>query len=366
MMSNQATGNQAGARQPQPVAEGAAPAPLSASPSATSSGLSAAPSPRSEALVLNDMRQRLAAARAELEPAQNEVRLLKEAAAEREHKIVEMRNQIMTRSDYPEDSPEIVAATESAQLKAMQDRLSTNEQRIEELKHKLEVTDTQLKKTEHRSSRWRQKLKPLAERFRQQRAELRELRERLLQSNLPDSQDTVADAGQTIAATPAQMPDESGSTDVHANPSVDSGAESFKSSAGSSVAESVELPVAERVAESSEDAADEVTDTAAANAGDTGYDLTGHHEHDFGDLEREDLESLRGIGPALHKKLNEQGVYRLKQLADMDRSELYKLGKSVGISKKQIKKHDWVEQARSLLNIPEPGGAAALAEQETT
>ena len=67
----------------------------------------------------------------------------------------------------------------------------------------------------------------------------------------------------------------------------------------------------------------------------------------------------------MHKKLNEQGVYRLKQLADLDRNELYKLGKSVGISKKQIKKHDWAEQARSLLNIPEPGSVAAPAEQET-
>jgi NADH-quinone oxidoreductase subunit E len=73
---------------------------------------------------------------------------------------------------------------------------------------------------------------------------------------------------------------------------------------------------------------------------------------DCGDEEREDLQVLRGIGPALHKKLNAKGVYRLKQLAVMDADEMRRLGKSLGVSQKAILKQDWVGQARALLQMP--------------
>ncbi len=73
---------------------------------------------------------------------------------------------------------------------------------------------------------------------------------------------------------------------------------------------------------------------------------------DCGDEEREDLQVLRGVGPALHKKLNAKGVYRLKQLAVMDADELLRLAKSLGVSQKVILKQDWVGQARALLQMP--------------
>ena len=71
-------------------------------------------------------------------------------------------------------------------------------------------------------------------------------------------------------------------------------------------------------------------------------------------IDYKDLETLKGIGPALRRKLNDKGVYRLKQLADMDEGQLLELGKSVGVGKKQIRKQAWASQARAQLGIPEP------------
>ena len=65
----------------------------------------------------------------------------------------------------------------------------------------------------------------------------------------------------------------------------------------------------------------------------------------------EDLQTLRGVGPVMHKKLNAQGIYRLQQLAGMQADELTRLGKAVGLSSKQVVRHGWPSQARSLLGF---------------
>jgi predicted flap endonuclease-1-like 5' DNA nuclease len=71
---------------------------------------------------------------------------------------------------------------------------------------------------------------------------------------------------------------------------------------------------------------------------------------------RDNLEQLHGIGPALHRKLNERGIYRLQQLAHLDINELLQLGKSVGVSDKQVRKHSWSAQAQALLRqLGQPG-----------
>ncbi len=89
---------------------------------------------------------------------------------------------------------------------------------------------------------------------------------------------------------------------------------------------------------------------------------------DLPDDEREDLQTLRGIGPAMHRKLNEHGVYRLRQLALMDSEGLHRLAALLSIGASQVTRHNWPRQARRLLHMPEPpaaghGEKSAVAER---
>ena len=220
---------------------------------------------------INILRQKLAGARGESQSLQAEIQLLKEAAAEREHAVVDLKRKLQMQLKVPEESLKSSPAREKQLLQQLEGRLATHQHRIDELKHELEAANTQTKRTVQRFHSWRKKIKPLAVQIRQQRVMIAELREELGRQELEQR-------GQEAA-------------EMH-------------------------------------------TDLSAQ-------------------VSQEDLQKLRGVGPAMHKKLNEQGVYRLKQLALMSSREFSELGKSLGIGQKVLAKYQWTVQARQLLNMPE-------------
>jgi predicted flap endonuclease-1-like 5' DNA nuclease len=80
-------------------------------------------------------------------------------------------------------------------------------------------------------------------------------------------------------------------------------------------------------------------------------------------LHRQDLQSLHGVGPALSKKMQDLGVYRLQQLAQMDRNELVAFYKSLGLGATAIARNNWQQQARQILGLPENSTPAPLPEE---
>lgn len=64
------------------------------------------------------------------------------------------------------------------------------------------------------------------------------------------------------------------------------------------------------------------------------------------------LRDVRGVGPAIEKKLQAEGIYSLQQLAELSPGELTRLGKKLGVSSKQMEKNNWTRQARELLGLP--------------
>jgi predicted flap endonuclease-1-like 5' DNA nuclease len=66
--------------------------------------------------------------------------------------------------------------------------------------------------------------------------------------------------------------------------------------------------------------------------------------------QRDDLKKIRGIGPALEKRLNTTGVSRFEQIADMSTQDLMNLAKKISISPGVAERDNWIEQARSLQN----------------
>ena len=260
---------------------------------------------------LNMLRQKLAGALANGQSLQSEIQLLKEAAAEREHKVIELKRKLQVRLQLPEESLAAAPARQQQFVQMMKDRQATLELRIEELKHELAAADTKAKRTAHRFNDWRQKIKAMAKQSRQQRAMINELREELRQRDIEQRKQAARPADVVPQSVPPQLEVASPEATVRLH------------------------------------AVSAEPDTQAARPP---YAADTSTAADHGDEEREDLQVLRGVGPALHKRLNEQGIYRLRQLALMSPQELDQLGDSLGMSKKLLAKHEWGTQARLLLN----------------
>ena len=65
--------------------------------------------------------------------------------------------------------------------------------------------------------------------------------------------------------------------------------------------------------------------------------------------EEDDLEQLRGIGPVLHRKLNELGIRSFRQIASWTDDDVERVGSQVGAFPGRIRRDRWVEKARELL-----------------
>jgi len=63
---------------------------------------------------------------------------------------------------------------------------------------------------------------------------------------------------------------------------------------------------------------------------------------------QDDLTAIPGLGPALAKKLNQEGIVSYAQLADLSDADIAHLEKNVIKSSGRIKRNDWVGQAKKL------------------
>lgn len=64
----------------------------------------------------------------------------------------------------------------------------------------------------------------------------------------------------------------------------------------------------------------------------------------------ESLQRIRGIGPALERKLHDLGIYRLEQIAGFDSDDVARVGRQLGAFAGRIDRDGWVAQARAMVN----------------
>ena len=64
----------------------------------------------------------------------------------------------------------------------------------------------------------------------------------------------------------------------------------------------------------------------------------------------DDLTQIRGIGPGLAKKLKENGVTTLKQIASWTAADIARMEESVIRFSGRIKREQWVKQAKALIS----------------
>ncbi len=69
-----------------------------------------------------------------------------------------------------------------------------------------------------------------------------------------------------------------------------------------------------------------------------------------GDRTRDDLKQIRGVGPVLERTLNELGIYRFSQIANLDDQEIERIAEALPQFPGRIARDRWIEQARHLAN----------------
>lgn len=69
-------------------------------------------------------------------------------------------------------------------------------------------------------------------------------------------------------------------------------------------------------------------------------------------FERDDLKRIKGIGPAIEKTLNELGIVRFTQIAEMQSYDIERVARHLRGFRKRIEREDWVGQAEALARQP--------------
>lgn len=63
---------------------------------------------------------------------------------------------------------------------------------------------------------------------------------------------------------------------------------------------------------------------------------------------RDDLQMIKGVGPAIEKTLNEMGIVSFRQIADMSEYDIDRVARRLKGFRTRIYREDWIGQAREL------------------
>ena len=63
---------------------------------------------------------------------------------------------------------------------------------------------------------------------------------------------------------------------------------------------------------------------------------------------RDKLQDIKGIGPAIEKTLNEMGIFKFEQIAEMSEYDIDRIAKRLKGFRSRIYREDWIGQAREL------------------
>ena len=209
--------------------------------------------------------------------------------------------------------------------------------------------DARIKKLQLELENWQNRLPPLIEKFRQRNedAESLELQLQAAHARIVELEADV-EPGQT-RIEPVRDPETlTDGRDASNDPSDDMTDED----------EDEELLAAEEFIESEDDESeldadpepdDSDPDEWADNDGDGDDDDDDESEpSDLINGARDRLQAIKGVGPAIAKTLNEMGIFRYQQIADMSEYDIDRIAKRLKGFRTRIYREDWIGQAREL------------------
>jgi len=92
---------------------------------------------------------------------------------------------------------------------------------------------------------------------------------------------------------------------------------------------------------------------------DASNDPLDEHDLDDGNLDdynslRDNLKEIKGVGPAIEKTLNEMGIFRFQQIADMSEYDIDRVAQRLKGFHSRIYRENWIGQARELSDRNRP------------
>lgn len=210
----------------------------------------------------------------------------------------------------------------------------------------LQEKDARIEKLSRELANWQNRLPPLIDRFRvrneeatQLEAELERARARIrelesLRRAVPDDQtriEPVSDPAElTDGLDASNDAEEEPGPDVEARDEDDNENQDQDQDEDPDGDDPDEEPVDDDAAEEPNgDDADEEPETGTHNL-------------------RDDLQQIKGVGPAIEKTLNEMGIFSYQQIADMSEYDIDRIARRLKGFRTRIYREDWIGQAREL------------------
>ena len=193
----------------------------------------------------------------------------------------------------------------------------------------LQEKDTRIRKLELELENWQNRLPPLIEKFRQRNEDAERL-----EADLAAAETRIAELEMTSESVqtriePVSDPDTLTDGRDASNDPIEEDLINDMLEAEVEV-ETQEDPATEiEVQEESESEADDPVDEPVNGA-------------------RDKLQAIKGIGPAIEKTLNEMGIFRFQQIADMSEYDIDRIAKRLKGLRSRIYREDWIGQARDL------------------
>lgn len=246
------------------------------------------------------------------------------------------------------------------QREKLQSDMENNEARDDSAQAALRERDEKIFRLSRELENWQNRLPPLIERFRERDLEAARLEDDLQAANeriaaLETGPEADADTGddhdetRVEAVAPESLGDEldasndpssmtqTGISDVLDDTSDDEIGDDETGDDETVVAEQPETDVEE---------ADDVAEEEAEEA-DVSAEMASFADYGSGNV-HDDLKLIKGIGPAIEKTLNELGIFRFDQIAEMSEYEIDRVAQRLKGFRTRIYREDWIGQARDL------------------
>jgi predicted flap endonuclease-1-like 5' DNA nuclease/uncharacterized protein YoxC len=205
-----------------------------------------------------------------------------------------------------------------------------------------ETNEARIKKLQLSLESWQGRLPPLVEKFRQRNEEANQLESDLVEARARIIElEELQDSNQTIIE-PVLDPEELTDGRDASNDAIDDG-EPENAAEDDEEVSFTEILALEDVLEPDDDQHD-VDEVDEDDEDDEEDDDSGALVSDG----RDDLKAIKGIGPAIEKTLNELGIFRYQQIADMSEYDIDRVAKHLKGFRSRIYREDWIGQARNL------------------
>ncbi len=208
-----------------------------------------------------------------------------------------------------------------------------------DISEELENRDARIEKLNAELKNWQDRLPPLIERYQQRNAEAE-----ALETQLADALDRIAALEGMVGSEQTRVEpvdpdaltdgmDASNDPNDHASPD-------------ETIIDKVEELVDDEIEELLEvDAIVDDSDIAEEDEPDDVEDTT---DDDVHELPRDNLKLIKGVGPAIEKTLNELGINRFDQIAQMSEYDIDRVAHRLKGFRSRIYREDWIGQARDL------------------